>query len=105
MHSNGPAQTIPEQNEVLVFIASRHTRTTHRRVLWRVSQRDAMRICSDPRTSNSRHMLCWTAAEIDDPELNRYVPDTGAYGQVLLDHGVTVLRSHRSRTTAPDATG
>ncbi|WP_158834655.1 hypothetical protein [Streptomyces sp. NRRL S-350] len=79
--------------QVVVFIASRNTRTTHRRVLWRVSEADARRICSDERTSGRNHMLCWTAHSIDDPEINRYVRDSGAYAQVLADHDVTVLRS------------
>ncbi|WP_432139143.1 hypothetical protein [Streptomyces sp. bgisy154] len=78
--------------QVVVFIASRNTSTTHRRVLWRVSEADARKICSDERTSGRNHMLCWTAHSIDDPEINRYVRDSGAYAQVLADHDVTVLR-------------
>jgi hypothetical protein len=79
-------------SQVVVFIASRNTSTTHRRVLWRVSEADARKICSDERTSGRNHMLRWTAQHVDDPEVNRYVRDTGTYAQVLADHHVTVLR-------------
>jgi hypothetical protein len=51
------------------------------------------KLCSDPRMSGRNHMLCWTAHDIDDPEVNRYVRDTGACARVLADHHVTVLRS------------
>lgn len=81
------------QGDVVVFIASRHSGPAYRRVLWRTSEADARKICSDPRTSGRNHMLCWTAQYIDDPEVNRYVRDTGTYAQVLADHHVSVLRS------------
>ncbi|MQS17269.1 hypothetical protein F7Q99_35100 [Streptomyces kaniharaensis] len=79
--------------QVAVFIASKNSNTTHRRVLWRTSEVDARKICSDERTSGRSHMLCWTAHYIDDPEINRYVRDNGAYAQVLADHDVTILHS------------
>ncbi|MCM2430950.1 hypothetical protein [Streptomyces sp. RKAG337] len=79
--------------DVVVFIASKNTTSTHRRVLWRVSEGDARKLCSDDRTSGRNHMLCWTAHEIDDPEINRYVRDTGSYAQVLAEHQVVVLGS------------
>jgi hypothetical protein len=81
-----------EADEVVVFIVSRDTNTPYRRVLWRMTRTDAMKVCGDPRTGGSRHMLCWTAVAIDDPTINRYVPDNGTYAEVLREHGVTVLR-------------
>lgn len=78
-------------DDVLVFIVSRNTTTSHRRVLWRMSRSDAVKVCSDDRTSNNNHMLCWTADDIDNPEVNRFIPDNGKYADVLSDHGVTVL--------------
>lgn len=74
---------------VVVFIASRNTSTAQRRVLWRMSREDARRLCSDARTSNDRHMLCWTAD--DDPRYNRLVEDNGRYAQVLADLGIELL--------------
>ncbi|WP_439681526.1 hypothetical protein [Embleya sp. MST-111070] len=79
--------------EVVVFIASKNTRSTHRRVLWRMSEADARKICSDARTSGPSHMLCWTAQDIDDPQINRYVRDSGTYAQILAEHQCTVLCS------------
>ncbi|MFI6112750.1 hypothetical protein [Kitasatospora sp. NPDC051164] len=79
--------------QVVVFIASKNSNATHRRVLWRTSEADARKICSDERTSGRNHMLCWTAHSIDEPDINRYVRDSGAYAQVLADHDVTILRS------------
>jgi hypothetical protein len=81
-----------EADEVVVFIVSRHTNTPYRRVLWRTTRADAMKICSDPRTASGRHMLCWTAVAIDDSTINHYVPDNGTYAEVLREHKVTVLR-------------
>jgi len=59
--------------------------------LRRVSRSDAMKICSDPRTMNRRHMLCFGGSAIDDPTVTRYVRDNGRYADVLAEHGVTVL--------------
>lgn len=87
--------TAPD-DEVVVFIVSRHTNTPYRRVLWRMTCTDAMKVCSDPRTGGSRHMLCWTAMAIDDPTINHYVPDNGTYADVLREHRVTVLRGERA---------
>lgn len=74
-----------------VFIVSRKSSYPYRRVLWRVSKTDAMKICGDPRTSNYHHMLCWTAQDIEDPKFNRYVKDSGKYDAVLRDHNIAVL--------------
>jgi len=79
--------------DVVVFIASKNSTAAYRRVLWRVSEEHARKICSDPRTSGRNHMLCWTGQDIEDRTLNRYVPDNGAYAQVLADHQVTILGS------------
>jgi hypothetical protein len=83
-------------DEVVVFIVSRHTNTPYRRVLWRMTRADAMKVCGDPRTINSRHMLCFDGEDIDDPAINRYVLDNGRYAEVLREHGVTVLRGRRA---------
>ncbi len=86
-------------DEVVVFIVSRHSNTPYRRVLWRVSRVDAMKICGDPRTSGRNFMLCFDGGHIDDPEINRYVRDDGRFNDVLREHGVTVLARHG--TAAP----
>ncbi len=80
-------------DEVVVFIASKHTNTPYRRVLWRMSRVDAMRVCSDLRTKGPNYMLCVDGGNIDDPNLNRYVPDNGRHAAVLAELGVTVLRA------------
>jgi len=82
-----------DEDEVVVFIASKHTSSNYRRVLWRVTREDAKKICNDPRTSGQRHMLCWTDQNIDDPTINRYIPDTGAHNDVLRDHDIQILHS------------
>lgn len=84
---------VSDGDEVVVFIVSRHSNTPYRRVLWRVSRADAMKICSDPRTSGRNFMLCFDGGHIDDPEINRFVPDDGRFDKVLAEHGVTVLTS------------
>lgn len=81
--------------DAVVFIVSKRSNTTHRRILWRVSRQDAMRICSDARTSGRNYMLCWTTRYLDDPDpdVNRYVRDRGQHADVLAELGVTVLDS------------
>lgn len=74
---------------VVVFLASRNTTAARRRVLWRMSETDARRLCSDPRTSGQSHMLCWTADA--DPRYNSLVEDNGRYAQVLQDLDVTLV--------------
>lgn len=78
-------------DSVLVFIVSKHANPTRARVLWRVSQADAMKICSDPRTAGARHMLCWTAHEGVRGRDWAFAPDSGRNAAVLAEHAVTVL--------------
>lgn len=85
----------PLNTPVNVFIVSRLGHTAARRVLWRTTKEDAMKICSDERTSSEHHMLVWTADEIDDPKLNTFVEDNGMYNDVLAEHEVRVLDSAR----------
>ncbi|WP_158889024.1 hypothetical protein [Amycolatopsis anabasis] len=82
------------EDEVVVFIVSKHSNRPYRRVLWRVTRADAMKICSDPRTSGAHHMLCWTAYNVDDPDLNVYVPDSGRNDDVLRDHHIQILAAY-----------
>lgn len=93
--------TVATEHDAVVFIVSRSSNTPYRRVLWRVSIEDAKAICSDDRTAGAHYMLVWTADEIDDPELNRFVRDNGQHRSVLAELGVTVLdsvdlRNHRA---------
>jgi len=80
-------------DEDAVFIASKHTTTTYRRVLWLVTREDAKKICNDPRTSGTHSMLCWADHDINDPELNRYVRDSGAHDDVLRAHDIHIIHS------------
>lgn len=84
-------------HDAVVFIVSRTSNTPYRRVLWRVSTEDAKAICSDPRTAGRNYMLVWTIDEIDDPAINRFVPDSGQHHAVLAHLGVTVLDSDALR--------
>lgn len=84
-------------HEAVVFIVSRTSNTPYRRVLWRVSVEDAKAICSDPRTAGRNYMLVWTTDEIDDPEINQFVRDSGQHRPVLAELGVTVLDSDALR--------
>ena len=84
-------------HEAVVFIVSRTSNTPYRRVLWRVSVEDAKAICSDQRTAGRNYMLVWTTDEIDDPEINRFVRDSGQHRPVLAELGVTVLDSDALR--------
>lgn len=90
--------TLRHAHEAVVFIVSRSSNTPYRRVLWRVSIEDAKAICSDPRTASHNYMLVWTADEIEDPEINRFVRDSGQHRAVLAQLGVTVLDSYELRT-------
>jgi phage head maturation protease len=80
--------------EALVFIASKHTTPTRRRVLWRVSVEDAKKICSDPRTAGPSYMLCFTTHDIDNPASFTYVLDDGRHRDVLREHHIRVLCDH-----------
>jgi hypothetical protein len=84
-------------HEAVVFIVSRSSNTPYRRVLWRVSIEDAKAICSDQRTASHHYMLVWTADEIEDSEINRFVRDSGRHRPVLSELGVTVLDSYELR--------
>ena len=86
--------------EALVFIASKHTTPTRRRVLWRVSVADAKKICSDSRTAGAHYMLCFTTENIDDPAAFVYVPDDGRHAEVLHDNNIVVIRDHTTRQPA-----
>jgi hypothetical protein len=86
--------------EALVFIASKHTTPTRRRVLCRVSVADAKKVCSDPRTAGPHYMLCFTTENIDDPAAFVYVPDDGRHAGVLHDHNIRVIRGHSTRQPA-----
>ncbi len=76
----------------VVFVVSRNSSYDYRRVLWCMTKVDAMKVCSDQRTSNQHHMLCFTTKDIDDPKLNRYMVDDGRCSGVLRDHDITVLQ-------------
>ena len=75
---------------VAVFIASRHTAPTKRRVLWLMSEEDARKVCSDPRTSGQNFMLCWTAGYGKRGEDWNYTPDDGRWNDLLAELGVTL---------------
>lgn len=82
---------------VNVFIVNRLGHEATRRVLWRVTKEDAMKICTDPRTSGANYGLHWTAAGIDDPELNTFVEDNGMHDDVLAEHEIKVLDCARNQ--------
>jgi hypothetical protein len=88
---------VKHAHEAVVFIVSRSSNTPYRRVLWRVSIEDAKAICSDERTASRNYMLVWTTDEIDDPEINRFVRDSGQHRAVLAELGVAVLDSDELR--------
>jgi hypothetical protein len=90
-------RSIDDNLEVVVFTVSRHRNTSYRRVFWRMSKRDAMKVCSDPRTAGQSYMLVFTGENIDDPDVNRYVRDGGQHARVLTELGVTVLDSFELR--------
>uniref|UniRef100_A0AAU2JM94 DUF6197 family protein n=1 Tax=Streptomyces sp. NBC_00049 TaxID=2903617 RepID=A0AAU2JM94_9ACTN len=82
-----------ELEPVAVFIASARSNPVRRRVLWGMTRADAMRLCSDGRTSSDRYMLCWTAPKHlgvlgDDWEWTR---DRGTTDAVIAELGVSVL--------------
>ncbi|MFF1612256.1 hypothetical protein ACFVYA_31120 [Amycolatopsis sp. NPDC058278] len=88
--------------EALVFIASKRTTSSRRRVLWRVSVEDAKKICSDRRTAGPSYMLCYSTENIDDPTSFVYVPDNGRHADVLREHQIRIIRDHT--TSRPAAT-
>jgi hypothetical protein len=75
---------------VAVFIVSPHARYTRRRVLWLMSEADACKVCSDPRTSGKNFMLCWTAHYGKQGEDWNYTPDDGRFDALLAELGVTM---------------
>lgn len=82
---------LADDAEVLVFIASKNTRPSYLRVLWQMSKEHAVKVCSDPRTAGDNYGLHWTGAQIDDPEVARFIPDDGRHSSVLEELGVVVL--------------
>jgi hypothetical protein len=75
---------------VAVFIASPHARHTRRRVLWLMSEEDARKVCSDPRTAGKSFMLCWTADYGKQGKDWNYTPDDGRFDALLAELGVTM---------------
>jgi hypothetical protein len=75
---------------VAVFIASRHTQPTQLRVLWLMSEEDARRVCSDPRTAGKNFALHWTAEYGKQGRDWHYTPDNGRFDALLAELGVTM---------------
>lgn len=94
-----------DDDPVVVFIVSRDSTYARRRVLWKMSRADAKKVCTDERTTGLRHALHWTAHGVDDFDLMEYVHDGGNHYQVLVDHGVRVLRSKTVRGVVKNSTG
>ncbi|MER6213617.1 hypothetical protein ABT213_06110 [Streptomyces sp. NPDC001674] len=89
----GQHQVEAAADPVAVFIVSARSNPTRRRVLWGMTRTDAMKLCSDDRTSSDRYMLCWTAPEHlgvlgDDWE---WTKDRGTTDAVIAELGVTIL--------------
>lgn len=74
---------------VAVFIASQHTQPTKLRVLWLMSEDDARRVCSDPRTSWRHSALHWTSEYGKHGRDWHYTPDNGRWDELLAELGVT----------------
>lgn len=85
---------------VNVFIVSKLGHEATRRVLWRVTKEDAIKVCTDPRTAGENHALHWTGVDIDDPKVNTFVEDNGMYDAVLAEHEVRVLDCARYQESA-----
>ncbi|MFJ8209731.1 hypothetical protein [Streptomyces sp. NPDC096033] len=78
---------------VAVFIVSAKSNPTRRRVLWAMTREDAMKLCSDDRTSSDRYMLCWTAPKHLGTlgEDWAWHQDRGTTAAVIDELGVTIL--------------
>ena len=74
---------------VAVFIASQHTHPTRLRVLWLMSEEDARKVCSDPRTVGKNFQLHWTADPGKQGRDWHYTPDNGRFDALLAELGVT----------------
>ena len=83
---------------VAVFIMSRATTPVLLRVLWLMSEADARKVCSDPRTASRNSALHWTAEYGKQGEDWHYTPDDGRWNELLAELGVT-------QTGARDAEG
>jgi hypothetical protein len=77
---------------VLVFYVSKNSTPPLLRVLWKVYRKDAMRICSDPRSAGRNHMLCWTAYGQEDEDW-AFVRDNGKHDSLLRELGIMILES------------
>jgi hypothetical protein len=75
---------------VAVFIASRNTQPTRLRVLWLMSEADARKVCSDPRTAGQNFGLHWTSEHGKQGRDWNYTPDDGRWNGLLAELGVTL---------------
>jgi hypothetical protein len=80
-------QTAP--GVVAVFIMNTATTPKLLRVLWLMSEADARRVCSDPRTASRNSALHWTAEYGKQGEDWNYTPDDGRWDDLLAELGVT----------------
>jgi hypothetical protein len=72
---------------------SRRTAPVLLRVLWLMSEADARKVCSDPRTAGQNFGLHWTSEYGKFGEDWRYAPDNGRFDSLLTELGVTVTGS------------
>ncbi|MFF2191691.1 hypothetical protein [Streptomyces sp. NPDC058157] len=102
---HGQTEDPADVEPVAVFIVSAKSNPTRRRVLWGMTRADAMKLCSDDRTSSDRYMLCWTAPEHlgvlgDDWE---WTKDRGTTDAVIAELGVSILDRAVLEAAAEDA--
>lgn len=76
-----------------VYMVSASTLYRRRRVLWRMSVGDAMKLCSRKETAGQDWMLVWTTRELDNPDFAEFVDDDGRFTGLIEGLGITVLKS------------
>ncbi|RLV10245.1 hypothetical protein CTZ27_03230 [Streptomyces griseocarneus] len=99
-----PETTDDDRTPVLVFIVSKNTTPPRLRGLWRVTRAEAMKVCSDDRTSGRSHMLCWMADPGQEGEDWEWIKDSGSYDALLSELGIMPERTwpEQSEVTAED---
>jgi len=80
-----------------VYMVSQKTQHRARRVLWRVTVGDAMKICNDKRTEGRSQWgglwhLVWTTHELDNPDYAEFVKDDGRFDKLLNELNIKVLK-------------
>ncbi|MEU6932767.1 hypothetical protein AB0A05_26830 [Streptomyces sp. NPDC046374] len=89
------------EEPVYCYLASQRGGPRWKRVLWKVTRAEAMRLCSDDRTKGPGWMVVWTAnpgSQKDDDW--RWFRDNGSMDHVLREFGIKPITGKEGKRAA-----